>query len=89
MKHAIVGIALATAAAFVVSTADAGAAIADAEKTPDFAAIDADRDGYISTVEADSVPEIREIFEIVDDNRDGQLDTSEWSRAVARLQGLG
>ena len=43
----------------------------------------------LSSVEAEVVPEIKRIFAMVDTDRDGQLDTSEWSGAVARLQGLG
>jgi hypothetical protein len=74
---------------FLATGASAGAVIADAEKTPDFSVIDADRDGYISRSEAQSVPELAQIFASVDGDRDGQLDTSEWSGAVARLRGLG
>ena len=70
--------------------ATAGTAIADAERAaPDFSVIDADRDGYISIREADVVPGVKQIFASVDSDRDGQLSTSEWTGAVARLQGLG
>ena len=86
MKTAFAGL---VASVLWSAVATAGTAIADAEKRPDFSAIDADRDGYISTVEAEVVPEIKRIFAAVDTDRDGQLDTSEWSGAVARLQGLG
>jgi Ca2+-binding EF-hand superfamily protein len=86
MKTALAGLIV---SAFWSACASAGTAIADAEKTPDFTAIDADRDGYISSAEAEVVPEIKRIFAMVDTDRDGQLDTSEWSGAVARLQGLG
>jgi Ca2+-binding EF-hand superfamily protein len=75
--------------ALSVASAQAGTAVADAEKAPDFLALDADRDGFISRSEADSVPELKKIFASVDVDRDGQLNTSEWSGAVARLRGLG
>ena len=86
MKQAFAGLA---ACILWSAAATAGTAIADAEKAPDFVVIDADRDGYISSREAEVMPEIRRIFASVDSDRDGQLSTSEWSGAVARLQGLG
>jgi EF hand len=88
MKLEITRLALG-ATGLLATAVEAGTAIADAEKAPEFGAIDADRNGYISTAEAESVPEISEIFATVDDNRDGQLNPSEWSKAVTRLQGLG
>jgi EF hand len=86
MKTAFAGLA---ASVLWSVAATAGTAIVDAEKAPDFSVIDADRNGYISSQEAEVVPEIKRIFASVDSDRDGQLNTSEWSGAVARLQGLG
>jgi len=88
MKHAIARFAF--SGVILATGASAGTVIADAEKVPAFSAVDADRDGYISSQEAQSVPQLRQIFASVDNDRDGQLDTSEWSEAVARLRrGLG
>lgn len=67
----------------------AGTAIADAEKVPQFSVLDVDNDGLISKAEAEAVPEIFRIFASVDKDRDGHLNTSEWTEAVARTQGLG
>jgi hypothetical protein len=88
MKHAVSGLSLASVF-WMAGGALAGTAIADAEKIPQFSAIDSDGDGYISSHEAESVPELSQIFASVDRDRDGQLNTSEWSNAVARLRGLG
>jgi Ca2+-binding EF-hand superfamily protein len=79
----------AAVAVLATGVAGAGTPVADAEKLPEFSIIDADGDGYISNDEADAVPELKRIFASVDGDRDGQLDTSEWSKAVARMQGLG
>ena len=88
MQHTVATLFL-SSAVFITTHAFAGTVIADAEKIPEFAAIDADGDGYITPAEAEMVPELRRIFASVDNDRDGQLDTSEWSNAVARLRGLG
>ena len=69
--------------------AQAATAIADAEKVPEFSIIDVDDDGAISRTEAEAVPEILRIFAMVDKNRDDQLNTSEWSEAIARTRGRG
>ena len=88
MKHAVSGLSLASVF-LIAGGALAGTAIADAEKIPQFSAIDSDGDGYISSQEAESVPDLSQIFASVDRDQDGQLNTSEWSNAVARLRGLG
>ena len=69
--------------------ASAGTAIADAEKVPEFSVLDVDDDGLISKAESEAVPEIFRIFASVDKDRDGHLNTSEWTEAVVRTQGLG
>jgi hypothetical protein len=80
-------------AAFAIAAAAGpavgGTAIADAEKVPQFSVVDVDDDGAISKAEAEAVPEIFRIFASVDKDRDGHLNTSEWTEAVARTQGLG
>jgi len=62
-----------------------GAAVA--AEAPEFTAIDADKNGYVSRQEASRSPDVMEIFAQVDANRDNQLSATEYAEAVELLQG--
>jgi BON domain/EF hand len=49
---------------------------------PDFVALDRNRDGYISKVEALANPEVQKRFAAFDQNRDGQLSEAEYAAAM-------
>ncbi|MEH6649918.1 MAG: hypothetical protein V7707_07845 [Motiliproteus sp.] len=50
-----------------------------AEEKPDFKAVDADADGYISIEEAKAVPGLAEVFMKSDIDQDGKLSEVEYS----------
>lgn len=80
--------AAAEATAAVADTAsDAADKVADAVTGGDdtaagsdaFAALDADKDGAISAIEAEANPDLMKTWSSIDANQDGQLDASEFS----------
>jgi opacity protein-like surface antigen len=88
---AAVSLTLAAGSAFAADTAQADKKPAKPAKTsqtkdrdPGFNALDKNRDGYITRVEAAGNPELAKQFKAADKNNDGKLNRAEYLTVMAK-----